>query len=169
MTSHAAVRQQHRLAAALVAPALAMLGLFTFYPVLGSLWLSLHGSVASLPAHGEPFVGLGNYRELAAIPVFWRSLETTLIFVAVILLVGVWIAGETQSGTSVRRSLAGPLARAEIAFGSVGLFVLALVWWGPTPQARRWFLVLALAIILAIGVEALRRQSARESAAASDD
>jgi hypothetical protein len=93
----------------------------------------------------------------------------TLIFVAAILLVGVWIAGETQSGTSVRRALAGPLARAEIAFGSVALFVLALVWWGPTPQARRWFLVLALAIILAIGVEALRRQSARESAAASDD
>lgn len=93
----------------------------------------------------------------------------TLIFVALILLVGVWIAGETQSGTSVRRSLAGPLARAEIAFGSVGLFILALVWWGPTPQARRWFLVLALAIILAIGVEALRRQSARETAAASDD
>jgi len=83
MTTRAAVRQQHRLAALLVAPALAMLGLFTFYPVLGSLWLSLHGSVASLPVRGEPFVGLGNYRELAAIPVFWRSLGTTLIFVAV--------------------------------------------------------------------------------------
>src|SRR5437763_14222887 len=83
MKSRAAVRQQHRLAAALVAPALAMLGLFTFYPLLGPLWLSLHGSVASLPARGEPFVGLGHYREHAASPVLWRSLGTALGFVAV--------------------------------------------------------------------------------------
>ena len=92
----------------------------------------------------------------------------TLIFVAAIALLGVWLAGETQSGTSARRSLAAPLARAEVAFGAVGLFILFLVWWGPTPQARRWYLVLASLVILGIGVEALRRQSARETAAAAD-
>ena len=92
----------------------------------------------------------------------------TLIFVAAIALVGVWLAGETQSGTSARRAIASPLARAEIAFGSVALIILALVWWGPTPQARRWYLVVTATVILAIGVEALRRQSARESAAAAE-
>jgi len=83
MTAGPSIRRQRRLAAVLVAPALATLAVFTFYPVAGSLWLSLHGQIASLPARGEPFVGLANYRELASIPVFWRSLGTTLIFVAV--------------------------------------------------------------------------------------
>ena len=83
MTAGPSVRRQRRLAAVLVAPALATLAVFTFYPVAGSLWLSLHGQIASLPARGEPFVGLANYRELASIPVFWRSLTTTLVFVAV--------------------------------------------------------------------------------------
>jgi hypothetical protein len=87
----------------------------------------------------------------------------TLIFVAAVTLVGVWIAGETQYGRSVRRRLAGPLARPEIAFGFVLAVVVILVWWGPTPQARRWYIVLAGTVIFAIGVEALRRQTARET------
>jgi multiple sugar transport system permease protein len=73
---------ENRLGFWLVAPALVMLGAFTLYPVAGSLWLSLHRQVLSLPTRGEPFVGLANYRELLAMPVFWRSLRTTLIFVA---------------------------------------------------------------------------------------
>ncbi len=56
----------------------------------------------------------------------------TLIFVAAIALVGVWLAGETKSGRAARRKLAEPLARAEIAFGAVVGFVVLLVWWGPT-------------------------------------
>jgi uncharacterized BrkB/YihY/UPF0761 family membrane protein len=88
----------------------------------------------------------------------------TLIVVALVALLGVWVAGETESGTSVRRAIAGPLARWEIAFGGVALVIVLLVWWGPTPQARRWYLVIAAAVILAIGVAALRRQTARETA-----
>jgi hypothetical protein len=37
-----------------------------------------------------------------------------------------------------------------------------LVWWGPTVQTQRWQLVLATAIFLALGVEVLRRQTAKE-------
>jgi multiple sugar transport system permease protein len=67
----------------LVAPALAVLAVFAFYPVAGSLWLSLHRVVLSLPGLGEPFVGLDNFSELLAGPVFWHSLVVTLVFVAV--------------------------------------------------------------------------------------
>jgi hypothetical protein len=87
----------------------------------------------------------------------------TLIFVAAVALIGVWLAGETESGRSVRQSLAGPLARPEIAFGFVVGVMVILVWWGPTPQARRWYIVLAATLIFAIGVEVLRRQTARET------
>lgn len=92
----------------------------------------------------------------------------TLIFVAAVALVGVWLAGETASAASARKSLARPLARPEIAFGFVLAVMLVLVWWGPTPQARRWYIVLAATIIFAIGVEVLRRQVARETKDASD-
>src|ERR1051326_7217817 len=73
---------ENRLGFWLVAPALVMLGAFTFYPVAGSLWLSLHRQVLSLPSRGEPFVGLANYHELVTMPVLWRPLHTTLVFVA---------------------------------------------------------------------------------------
>jgi hypothetical protein len=92
----------------------------------------------------------------------------TLIFAAGVALVGVWLAGETKSGRAARRKIAEPLARPELAFGAVVAFVILLVWWGPTPQAHRWYLVLAATVILAVGVEALRRQSAREVAATSE-
>jgi multiple sugar transport system permease protein len=71
-----------RLGAVLVAPAIAVLAVFAFYPVAGSFWMSLHGTILSLPQRGEPFVGFGNYRDLASGTLFWRSLATTLVFVA---------------------------------------------------------------------------------------
>jgi hypothetical protein len=87
----------------------------------------------------------------------------TFIFIAAVALLGAWIAGESDTARSLRRSLAGPLARPEIAFGFVLAVIVILVVWGPTPQARRWYVVLAATVIFAIGVEALRRQTARET------
>ncbi len=76
------VRWTDRNAGPLLAfPALAVLAVFALYPVLGSVWLSLHGIVLSLPGLGEPFVGFENYVELAQSSVFWRSLRVTVVFV----------------------------------------------------------------------------------------
>ena len=58
--------------------------------------------------------------------------------------------------------LAPYLARPEIAYSVAGLLFLGLLWWSPTVQTTRWQLMTAAAIILAIGVELLRRQTARE-------
>lgn len=65
---------------ALAAPALTALAVFVYYPVVASVWLSLHRVVLSLPQIGEPFVGFENYRDLLASGVFWRALGTTLLF-----------------------------------------------------------------------------------------
>ncbi len=89
----------------------------------------------------------------------------TLFFAALIALAWAWLAGETSSGRSARLALAGKLAKPELAFGAVVAFIVLIVWWGPTPQTHRWYLVLAATVILALGVEALRRQTAREPAA----
>jgi hypothetical protein len=86
----------------------------------------------------------------------------TLIGLGVLLLVAVWIAGPSRRATTSRRWMAPYIARAEIAFGAAAAFLFLLVWWGPTVQTQRWQLVVATAVVLALGVEVLRRQTARE-------
>jgi hypothetical protein len=86
----------------------------------------------------------------------------TLLGLGVIILAAVWIAGPSKRATDSRRLLAPYIARAEIAFGAAAAFLLLLVWWGPTAQTQRWPLVLAAAVVLAFGVEVLRRQTAEE-------
>lgn len=92
----------------------------------------------------------------------------TLIAVALITLLGVWVAGDTKTGRRARNWLAGPLAKPGIAFGSVVAFMVLIVWWGPTPQTHRWYVVLLGTVLLAVGMQALRRQTATESALSTD-
>jgi hypothetical protein len=86
----------------------------------------------------------------------------TFVGLGLILLIALWLAGSSPSGVSVRRELAPYLARPEIAYSvAAGLFLL-LLWWSPTVQTTRVPLMLAAAVVLALGVELLRRQTARE-------
>jgi len=62
----------------------------------------------------------------------------------------------------VRRWLAPYLQRPEVAYGSLLVVVLLVVLWGPTVQSRELLTVVILTAIAAIGVEALRRQTAHE-------
>lgn len=92
----------------------------------------------------------------------------TLIGLAVLVLVGVWFAGPSTSGTASRRELAPFLARPEIAFGAAAALFLVLVLWAPTAQTTRVPQMVALAVLLALGIEVLRRQTAREHPDAAD-
>lgn len=74
---------ERHLGVLLLVPAAALLAVFTYGPVIASLWLSFHRVVLSLPELGEPFVGLDNYRELLASGVFRQAVATTLVFVGV--------------------------------------------------------------------------------------
>jgi hypothetical protein len=86
----------------------------------------------------------------------------TAIGLGVVALLGVWLSGPSPSGTATRRELAPFLARPEIAYSVVTVLFLLLLLWGPTVQTRRLLPVVAVALILALGVEVLRRQAARE-------
>ncbi len=86
----------------------------------------------------------------------------TLMGIGVLLLVAVWIAGPSQYATDTREWLAPHIARAELAFGGAAALLALLVWWGPTAQTQRWQLILVTAVLLGLGVEVLRRQTARE-------
>ena len=73
-----------------VLPALCLVLLFTVYPVVHTLWTSLHQVMILLP--GEPFVGLANYRAVLSGPFFvtalLNSLWFTLISAPLIVLLG---------------------------------------------------------------------------------
>jgi hypothetical protein len=86
----------------------------------------------------------------------------TLLFLGVVMLVAVWLVGPSRSGTATRRWLAPYLARPEIAFGAAAALLLLLVWWGPVIQSRQWRAVLAAAIVFAVGVQLLRRETRAE-------
>jgi hypothetical protein len=85
----------------------------------------------------------------------------TAILLGVVALVGVWLAGPSESGSGARRRLAPILARWEYAYGIAAALLLLLVWWGPTAQTRRPLQMLFAAILLGVGVEALRRITRR--------
>ena len=70
---------------AFAGPALAVIALFFVLPVLAALGLSLTDfDIYALADRGNlRFVGLGNYAELLANPLFWKALGNTFYFVLV--------------------------------------------------------------------------------------
>ncbi len=66
-----------------ILPSLFFVAVFSVYPILESLRLSFYRLLLMLPWLGQKFVGLENYRDLAADPVALHSLAVTLVFVAV--------------------------------------------------------------------------------------
>jgi hypothetical protein len=92
-----------------------------------------------------------------------REIAVSTIGYGVLMWVGALLAGPTRAATAVRRFLAPYLREPGFAYG--GLLVLlgiGIVWWAPTPATRNPATAILLAVLIAIGFEFLRRQTARE-------
>ncbi len=63
-----------------VAPAVVLLTVFVYYPVVENLRLSLYRFSPFTP---ETFVGLENYQRMAADPVFWGALFNNVAYAVV--------------------------------------------------------------------------------------
>lgn len=74
-------RQELGLAAFLITPALLIMAVVTIFPLVRSLWVSMHKWDLMRPQEGHPFVGLANYADILADPIFWSSVWVTLLFV----------------------------------------------------------------------------------------
>lgn len=64
-------------------PTVVLYGVYTIYPIIASYWYSLvewNGFDA-----GQKFVGLSNYREVFADPLFWNSFKITLLFMVLVV------------------------------------------------------------------------------------
>jgi multiple sugar transport system permease protein len=95
-----------RQAAALAAPAVAVLGGVAVAPVLAAVWLSLHRSI--LIFHEQRWVGLANFRFLLGDARFGSALATTAYFTAVAvsaeLALGLLVAVLLQRGGGLLRA-----------------------------------------------------------------
>jgi hypothetical protein len=83
-----------------------------------------------------------------------------------VMIAAAWLAGPGTRAVAARRALAPHLREAHIAYGGLALLVLLVLAWNPTPATGRVLPMLLLVGLLVAGVEALRRQVAREQGAA---
>lgn len=112
----------------LLLPAMACLALFTHWPAIASLIDSFH----STPRARRPsrFVGLDNYQQMLADPIFWKAMSNNLWFalgtiptsIALALLMAVWVNDRIAGRTFVRMAYFTPTILPMIAVANIWLF-----------------------------------------------
>jgi sn-glycerol 3-phosphate transport system permease protein len=109
-------------------PAMTLLVLFTHYPAVANLWHSFY----STPKGARPavFIGLDNYRNLVADPIFWQAFTNNLIYaagtiplsIALSLLMAVWVNGRIAGKGFLRLAYFTPTVLPMIAVANIWLF-----------------------------------------------
>jgi ABC-type sugar transport system permease subunit len=119
---------ESRLAWGLVLPALATILLIALFPLLWTVWESLHRHDLRMPWLGRPFVGVGNYVEAARDPRFWSALGHTALFAVV--SVGLELLAGTVLALAMNRTFRGRgLVRASVLIPwAIPTVVAALLW-----------------------------------------
>jgi hypothetical protein len=96
-----------------------------------------------------------------------RDIGVAMIGYGIVIVLAAWLAGRTRWATATREALAPYLRDPAIAYGAAGILLLLVLLWAPTPAWRRLVPVLLMIALVLLGVEALRRQTAREHPNAS--
>jgi len=167
-----------------------VLPLITFALFILAVWLSKGRRRPAVRMTGWCFVGIGLFALLArrvignyivdnlvkhpankpAVHDVWtigttmlHDIAVALVIYGLIFVLAAWIAGPTRPATALRRALAPTLRdRPAAAYGAVFFALLLVVVWGPTPATRQIAYIVAFAVLLALGVHTLRRQTATE-------
>ena len=92
-----------------------------------------------------------------------QNVSIALVAYGAAVLVGAWLAGTTRPAVAIRRTLA-PVLRGHpvLVYSGVFVAVLLALYFGPAGDTRRLYGILILCGLVVVGVEALRRQTARE-------
>jgi hypothetical protein len=92
-----------------------------------------------------------------------RDICIGLVAYGLVLLLGALLAGPTRPARWIRRKLAPTLReRPWAAYGVVALVFLLVLLWGPGEATRQVVGVIVLAVLVCLGVWALRRETLRE-------
>ena len=91
------------------------------------------------------------------------NIAVAMIVYGIVIVAAAWLAGPTRPATAIRRFLAPSLRDSPaVAYSVVGGVLLLVVLWGPTPAFRNIWWILVFAVLLALGVTMLRRETALE-------
>jgi hypothetical protein len=85
-----------------------------------------------------------------------------LIFYGLFIVIGAWLAAPTGLGRRARRAIAPILERRVIAYSALGLLLLVLFIWSPTPGFERVPTALLLIALAIVGLEFLRHQAIKD-------
>jgi hypothetical protein len=90
------------------------------------------------------------------------TVAVSAITFGILVVIAAWIAGPTRLATRLRREAAPHLRERGTTYGAVGLVFLALVLWAPVVAFQKPIGMILLAVLMVLGTEALRRQTAAE-------
>lgn len=161
---NASAKEQARTAYLMLIPALMILGIFVFYPIVSAGYLSLTSWDGFNPE--KPFVGLSNYIRLAEDKEFWNSLLVTVIYafgVSVLSVIsGLFFAlllDAPLRGRGIYRTIYFlPVVTSSVAIAIVWKYMLdysgLINTWlgkigiaGPDWLQNRWLALLALTLL----------------------
>ncbi len=132
--------------------------------VLGRRLISnvLVNSLVKVPAN-RPAV----HQVLAIGTTLLYDIAIAMVTYGAAIVIAAWIAGHTRPACALRRALAPSLREhTPYAYAAAGLALLLLVIWGPFPSTRQPLPIIGIAILLALGIQALRRMTMQEFPAA---
>ena len=112
----------------LLLPALVLLGAFTHWPALATLWHSFMSTPK--PSRPSVFVGLDNYASMMDDPIFWQALRNNLWFalatiplsVGLALAMALWVNGKMMGRGFLRMAYFTPTVLPMIAVANIWLF-----------------------------------------------
>jgi sn-glycerol 3-phosphate transport system permease protein len=112
----------------LLAPAMALLALFTHWPAVATLIDSFYATPR--PRRPAAFTGVDNYRQMIDDPIFWQAVVNNLWFaigtipisMALALLMALWVNGSLPGRALVRMAYFTPTVLPMIAVANIWLF-----------------------------------------------
>jgi sn-glycerol 3-phosphate transport system permease protein len=112
-------------------PAAFFLILFTYYPMLSTLFDSLFSTARA--QHPSVFIGLDNYRDMLDDPIFWRALSNNALFalgtiptsMGLALIMAIWVNGKLKGRSLLRMAYFAPTVLPMIAAANIWIFFYA--------------------------------------------
>jgi ABC-type sugar transport system permease subunit/ABC-type glycerol-3-phosphate transport system substrate-binding protein len=111
-----------------VSPAIALIAIVALFPVAWALWESLFLHDLRMPWRGRPFVGFGNYAELAGDSRFWAALGHTAVFTVVSVSFELGLGMAAALIMRRLRSLRGAVRTLVLLPWAIPTVVAALIW-----------------------------------------
>lgn len=118
-------RKSTAIALGFLAPSLAHLIVWVFTPIVFAAYLSVHRW--DVIGASQPFIGLGNFREIFSDPGFWNALKNTVVFTGSVPI-GMTIALAIATVLNRNISALGFLRTLYFLPGVTSFVAIALVW-----------------------------------------